>query len=63
MHLGFWEWVSPGKHAVGELWQEPVMAKKSGRVRRGHAVKTVNKKEEFGLNFNAFESDHVHFRV
>lgn len=55
--------MSPGKHAVGELWQEPVMAKKSGRVRRGHAVKTVNKKEEFGLNFNAFESDQVHFRV
>lgn len=48
---------------VGELWRELVMAKKSGRVRRGHAVKAVNEEEEFGLNFNAFESDQVHFRV
>lgn len=32
-------------------------------VRRGHAVKAVNEEEEFGLNFNAFESGQVHFRV
>lgn len=35
---------------------------KAGSICRDHTVEVVNKGEEFGLNFDAFESNQVCFR-
>lgn len=54
--------VGQGKCEVRELWQGLAMVEKTGSVCRDHTVEAVNQEEKSGLNFDAFESNQVHFR-
>ena len=47
---------------MDELWQGLAMVKKTGNVCRDHTIEVVNQEEKLGLNYDAFESDQVHFR-
>lgn len=62
VYLDTWELGGQGECEVEELWQGLAMVEKAGNVSRDHTVVVVKQEEQLGLNCDAFESDHVHFR-